>query len=147
MAWKAITESDILTRMAGAELEAFRTAALGESQCDPIDDAITQVTDIVRGYCASKNTLGPAGTIPDALLGPALDILILNIQSRAGGMIIDPDDQRTDASRRAYDILKQVGTGTFSIDDSTGTGYQSAGGATRVTHHTSRVNRDNLKGF
>ena len=71
MAWRAITEADLLTRISGPELESFREAGLAQNQEDPIAASMTQVTGTIRGYVAAcaKNTLGPEGTIPAASLG------------------------------------------------------------------------------
>lgn len=150
MSWRAILESDILTRISGPELEGFRNAALASGQEDPVDDVITQITDQVRGYCAANNaiTLGAAGTIPERLLGPALDIIAVEIQLRAAGSIIDPDEERRKKAERAYRLLQDVAAGRFAVEDTDGTESSQVGGhAQRVNHSAPRVSRTNLKGF
>ena len=148
MSWRLITEDDILTRLSGVELDAYRNAVLDPAQPDPIADATDQVTSRVRGAVAVKYLLGDSGTIPESLLGPALDILIIDIMSRAGGMITDPDDMRRKKYDDALVLLKAIASGGYAVEDATGIGYQKpAGGASRPTKTTQRVNRTNLAGF
>ena len=149
MSWNAITESDLLTRISGPELDGLRSAALGTGQDDPIDDAIDQVTGYVRGRIAANptNTLGTAGTIPQSLLGAALDILVIEVSQRAAGTLIDPSNVRRDAANEARRLLADVASGKFSIDETSGTGSQTGTGVTRPQHSDPRVTRDNLKGL
>jgi hypothetical protein len=92
MAWIVISESDLLTRISGAELSALRAAALADNQPDPIPDTIDQVVKEVRYFVAGNpaNTLNPAGnTIPDVLLNAALDAIVINVMKRPGSTIFD----------------------------------------------------------
>lgn len=118
MAWRAITDADILTRMSGDELETFRVSALATGQDDPVADVITQVTNEIRGYIAAceKNTLGSAGTIPETLLGTALDKLVIEIQSRVAGIVIDSDEVRRDKLARAQRLLRDVAQCNFTVE-------------------------------
>jgi hypothetical protein len=47
MAWISITESDVTSRLAGAEVAALKTAAIASGQTDPVAEIIEQVTDEV----------------------------------------------------------------------------------------------------
>ena len=116
MSWRAITEDDLKTVLAGPELAAYRAAALASGQADPVAEQVTSVTDLVRGYIAgwTANTLGPDGTIPLKLMQVALDILAVKIPSRCAG--IDPTDVRSRAMATAMSILKDVSRGTFKLD-------------------------------
>lgn len=118
MSWRAITEADLVTRLSGDELEAFRGTALAEGQPDPVAQIFTQVTDQICGYvkgCAS-NRLGPAGTIPTSLLGTAIDLVLIEIQARAAGMLIDPEDVRKEKARAAERRLNDVAACRFAIE-------------------------------
>lgn len=119
MAWRRITETDLLTRISGAELSAFRAAALAVGQADPIDDVLLQVTDLVRGYIAANraNTLGAAGTVPDKLISTAVDIAVMDVQKRAAGVVIDPEGARADACKDALRRLEKVADGKFAIEE------------------------------
>jgi hypothetical protein len=143
MAWIAITEALVLTRISGAELEGFRAAALGSGQADPVQPAIDQVTNLVRGYVAAcaSNVLGDDGKIPDKLLGAALDMLVIDIPKRAAGIVLDPTDERAKAYTRAVRLLERVADCKFAIDDPT-TGETStptpsfSGRDRKFTHET-----------
>lgn len=121
MSWKAITEADVLTKMSGPELEAFRSAAIAAGQADPITGAINNVTELVRGYVASnpKNDLDLTNTnfIPTRLIPAAVDILVVDIPARAAGIQIDPDDARAKSKTAAIKLLEQTAAGKFSIAD------------------------------
>lgn len=119
MAWRTLTESDLLTRLSGAELAGFRAAALGESQEDPVEYILEQVTDLVRGYIAGNrnNTLGTAGTLPAKLIGPAVDLALMEVMKRAAGIVIDPAGARAEAAKAAERLLVRVADGKFAIEE------------------------------
>lgn len=119
MAWRRITESDIVTRISGTELETFRSLLLGEGQDDPVDYYIDQVTDLARGSIAGNpsNTLGAAGTIPQKLIGPCVDLIVIEIMKRCGGVLVDPNDARKEAARTAMQIFQRVEKGLFAIEE------------------------------
>ena len=121
MAWRAITEDDLKQRISGDELAAIREAALAESQADPVAGHISQVTDFVRGYIAanSANTLGTEGTLPERLIRPACDILVVDFFSRVAGMLIDLNDTRQKARDAAVRLLEHVAAGSYAIEQPT----------------------------
>jgi hypothetical protein len=121
MAWIAIAETDLVTRISGDELEGFRAAALAAGQVDPVAPAIEQVTDMIRGYVAAcaTNVLGDDGKIPDKLLGPALDLIVLEVMKRAAGVVIDPEGARAKSAGNAIRLLERVADCKFAIDDPT----------------------------
>ncbi len=115
--WRRITEDDLTKKISSVELDALRMAALGDGD-DPIDAHITQTTDLIRGYIITASIdLGPAGTLPDRLIGPACDVIILDIMSRAAGTVIDDGNVRRDNARAARDLFKMVAAGKYAIDD------------------------------
>ena len=134
MAWRAITEADLLTRISGAELEAFREAALADGQVDPVGSIFTQVSDTIRGYVAAneKNSLGMAGTIPVNLMGTAIDLSIIEIPNRVAGMLIDPEDIREKKMARAERRLRDVAADKFKVEqpDSENEAEEDFGGTT-----------------
>jgi hypothetical protein len=121
MAWARITEADLLTKISGDELESFRATALASGQVDPVEPSITIVTDLVRGHVRAYtvNTLGAEGTIPKELLGPALDLLVVEIQKRCAGVLLDLGETRKTALQTAMSILGRVANGTFAIEHPT----------------------------
>lgn len=119
MAWRAISEVDLLQRMSSTELEAIRESGLSDSQGDPVADTIDQVTELVRGYIAANrnNKLGTAGTLPERLIRSACDILVVDVSTRVGGVLIDLSETRKDAKRDAIRLLEQVAAGTYAIEE------------------------------
>lgn len=99
MSWIAPTEADILTRVSGAELEAFRAVALGEGQSDPVAAQTATVVDFMRGYLrrCSQHVMGDDGTIPAEGLHVFLDLIVPVIQQRPAGALIDASGIRLDA--------------------------------------------------
>ena len=118
MAWRAVTEDDLLTRMSGDELAALRESSLGTGQSDPVSEHIDQVTEMVRGYIAahSANTLGESGTLPERLIRPACDILVMDVSTRSGGILIDISDTRKTAHDNAVRLLEQVAQGNYAVE-------------------------------
>ncbi len=116
MSWIEIAESDLLTRINSAELEGIRAAALAVGQADPVAPSIIQVVNRIRGSVAAcdSNTLGDGDTIPDELLGAALDMLVYIIPSRVGA---DASDTRKDLHDKAVALLKEVALCRFYIQD------------------------------
>ena len=108
--WRAITEADIATRLSGAELAAYRNAALDAGEGDPVALLIAAVTDLVRGYVAgcSRNTLGADGQVPKVLIDNALSIIVLRIMSRCYGEVLDLTGQRKSDAEAAILVLRDV---------------------------------------
>jgi hypothetical protein len=116
MAWIIPAESDLLTAISETELAAYRAAAVASGQADPVAPTLAQVVDLVRGYVGAykPNTLGPAGTIPQKLLAPALDLAAVRLPARVG---VPPKSVREMAAERAVRLLEQVAAGVFNIEE------------------------------
>lgn len=118
MAWREITEADLLTRISGSELDSLREAALGDGQSDPVSSVIIQITNQVRGYVAAcdDNVLGDADTVPESLLGVSLDLILIEIQTRVAGVMIDPEGIREEKMKSAMKILRDVAACKFKVE-------------------------------
>jgi hypothetical protein len=116
MAWIIPTENDVLTVLSETELATYRAAATATGQADPVAPTLAQVVDLVRGYVGAyrPNTLGAAGTIPQKLLAPALDLVAVRLPQRVG---VPPKDVRKAAADQAVRLLEQVAAGTFNIEE------------------------------
>jgi hypothetical protein len=147
MAWITIAETDLVTVLSSAELEAYRAAALKVGQADPVAPAIAQVADLVRGYVGGNaaNVLGAAGTIPQKLLATALDILAVRIPMRVGKT---PAAGRQDAHDKAIKLLEQVAAGKFSIEEPLVETTETASGSTpSFSGRTPSYTRDDQDGI
>ena len=117
--WRQITEADLLKQISGAELDALRGVVLGD-QDDPVQPSIDDVTAEVRGYVAanSKNDLDvDSSKLPDRLIAASVSLIIIQIMTRAGGTMIDPEGARQKRADEARRLLRDVASGNFSITD------------------------------
>jgi len=117
MAWRDITEADILQRLSGSELDAIRAAALADGQADPVAPAITLASDMVRGYIsAGGSALGAGYTLPERLILPAVDCLVVDISTRAAGLLIDSGGHRAEARKAAIRLFERVADGRYAVE-------------------------------
>lgn len=121
MAWIIPTEEHILTRVSGAELEAFRSAALALDQPDPVAGTIKIVVDMMRGYIFNCPTVKQedheADTLPESAINPFLDIIVPTIQGRPAGAVIEGTNGiRLDARSDAMKWLKAAANCEVAVD-------------------------------
>jgi hypothetical protein len=114
MSWRTPTTDDLLEVLSGSELEAYRAAALADGQSDPAEARIASVTALVRGYIAVVSSLGAAGTLPEALIPPAMDYLAVDVLRRLPGVAVD--ESRSQARKDAIAIFQSVARGEFAIE-------------------------------
>lgn len=122
MTWRAPTETDIINAgISGAELTAFRGAALAEGQADPLAGQIAIVVDFMRGYIARcpnvDMTTKAAGTLPESAILTFCDIIVPVIQGRPAGAIIDPNGIRLDARGNAMRWLRDAAECKVAVDE------------------------------
>ncbi len=110
--WVEISVNDVKTRLAAAELAAYRSVALAAGQVDPISDITAQVVHDIRGYAAIHARLGAGMTIPDELLGAAVDMVAFRLTTRLG--IAVKEDRRT-AYQDALAKLRDLANGRFKV--------------------------------
>jgi hypothetical protein len=117
MAWRALTEADLLTGITGAELAVARAVVLKAGQPDPVAPSIQSVTDRIRGsIIGSVNiVLGPEGTIPDKLIEAAIDMVVWRLVKRIPGETL-ATKTRKEANSDAQELLKLVAANKFRIE-------------------------------
>ncbi|MFA5264511.1 MAG: hypothetical protein WC378_11865 [Opitutaceae bacterium] len=113
--WITPTQADVLTVMAGAELDAVRSQALADGQTDPLPGAISEIVQLVRGFVAASATLSSGETIPRKLLGASLNLIRDRLLSRLPIQDLSNPD-RTAQTKAAYDLLKMVRQGDLQVD-------------------------------
>ncbi len=118
MAWRALTEDDLKTKLSGVELSIYRSVVLAAGQADPIQPLLTMITDKVRGYIGNcqRNTLGPEGTLPDKLISSAIDMAVIEVMGRAAGKVTDPHEVRKEAMRTAIQLMRDVARCEFAVE-------------------------------
>lgn len=114
MSWITITTAAVQSRLADAELDAARTAAVAEGQADPLTEVIERVISEVRGRVAanSANVLGESGTIPDECEDAALALITFRLYSR---LPVTIPDARKEAKSDALTFLAAVAAGQVAI--------------------------------
>lgn len=149
MSWITPTEAHILTRVSGPELDAFRGAALGTGQDDPVAAQIGIVVSFMRGYiarCANVDmSTKEAGTIPDSGLHAFLDIIVPTIQGRPAGAVIEGTNGiRLDARGDAMKWLRDAADCKVAVDE---VPPPTAEGAPVPAPKIIRRSRDNCDGI
>jgi phage gp36-like protein len=146
MAWVEITEADVQTRLAGAELSAYRSAAKASGQADPLSEIITAVVDEVRGYIAAcdRNTLGAGTTIPSKLKSATLNLIRYRLITR---LPIAISDERKEEYRDAINLLERVSDCRFAVEDPITESTETIASAKPLMgERTLTYNRDNQDG-
>ena len=122
MAWAAITESDVLNRMADYERLAYESAG-GNEDNDRLTGIITQVTGLVRGKVAACHEniakMGDDGTIPDELLWAAVTIIRGSLINTVPAMEGEKDNRQREMDS-AWDMLDQVASCKHRIGSADG---------------------------
>ncbi|MFH0907190.1 MAG: phage protein Gp36 family protein [bacterium] len=145
MAWIPITEDDVKTRLAGAELAAYKSRALAAGQADPLPEIIEQTVDEIRGYIAVRNTLQNGVTIPSKLKSAALALIVYRVITR---LPVSVSRERTDENTRAEELLKLVADGKFRVEEATTPSTEASGSQSpMITPRTRTFDRDSQDGI
>ena len=150
MSWRVITEADLLKKLSSDELEAIRAAGLASGQADPVSAHLADVTNFVRGFIAanSGNVLGSEGTLPERIILPAIDYLVVDIGSRVAGLLIDPEGIRKTSYDNANRLFRDIAQGNFAIEapetESTETESAPSPSFYTKTREFSRENQDGI---
>ena len=88
MAWRAPTTEDLIATLSKAEVDAFNqsvpTPAQGQTAQTPSADLCARAASLVRAYIRRNHRvrLGPAGTLPEGLISPAMDYAAFDVLKR-----------------------------------------------------------------
>lgn len=117
MPWISPTAATVKARISGPEFEALKSAARSAGQVADtlVDDTISRVINLIRGFVARKYTLGVTGTIPDELESCVGTLFVYEFITRLPGMSKLLDERRTKAYDDAMRLLRDVASGTFVI--------------------------------
>jgi len=152
MSWVTIAESDLLTRISGPELDAYRAAAIASGQDDPVAEILSGVIAEVRGRVAAcaRNALGDGETIPSELLHHALALAVYRLITRLPGR---GSSAALESRKSAYDdaqkVLADVAACRFAIvAPTTESADQAGAGGIEIASSRTRVaTRDLLDGL
>jgi hypothetical protein len=123
MAWRTLTETDLLTAISPDELDKLRNA-LGGDASDCIAGVLSSLADELRGYIATggANLDSTAHTVPESVIRQAAILAAFAVATRSGGSLPDPKGLRKDAFDKASAFFQEfVAAGKFSIEQPTST--------------------------
>ena len=141
MAWTAIVAADVQTRMTDTELIKYDSIGLASGQSSGVllHDIINDVSELIRGFIKAcpRNGLAHvaddfASSLPSVLHSPALDIIVVELMKRVGGVVTDVSDVRVAAYNSAMALMDKIADCRFGIPkpvtESTNTYYDDRGG-------------------
>lgn len=114
MAWRKVTESDLISSLSQKEVNAFRTSS--EFEHDPVEQLLAGIVAKVRGYIRASRTVAldpDESKIPEALVSDAMDYVRYEILTRMNLVV---NESRTKAYERAVETFKEVANGTFKVE-------------------------------
>ena len=84
MAWRAPTTADLAATLSQAEVEAFDQSVPSGGAVTPSADLVARTASFVRGFIRRNHRvrLGPAGTLPEGLISPAMDYAAFDVLKR-----------------------------------------------------------------
>ena len=84
MAWRAPTRDDLIATLSREEVEAFDQSAATGATTTPSADLVARTASFVRGFVRRNHRvrLGPAGTLPEGLISPAMDYSAFDVLKR-----------------------------------------------------------------
>ena len=145
--WRELTETDVLGVLNAAEHAGYQAAALADGQ-NPMQDAITAVTNQCRGYIAdnSENRLAEGLTLPERVHLSALHIIRIELLTR---LDIEASKDRVEARRDAIRFFERVSDGKVKIEQPTGATDDSGAVQTIkvLSNHERQATRDTLSGL
>lgn len=147
MAWRELTEADVLGVLNSAEINAYQAAVIGAGQ-DPLADAIRAVVNQCRGYIADNqaNTLAAGVTLPERVHLSALHLIRVEMLTR---LDIEVSKDRESAKRDAIRFFERVSEGRVAIEQPEGAIDTSSPAQTieTISTHERQATRQNLAGL
>lgn len=118
MAWRELTETDVLGVMNSAEVAAYQAAVVGLGQ-DPLADCTVTVVNQCRGYIADNpaNSLAAGVTLPERVHLSALHLIRVEMLTR---LDLEVSKDRESAKRDAIRFFERVSEGKVAIEQPTG---------------------------
>lgn len=114
MAWRKPELRDIAAKLNQKELDLFRQHPDFESAADPVADLLELTAESVRGFCRTNRQLKMSptlGTIPESLMGFAMDIAAYDVLTRIN---VKVNDDRKAKWEKALEWLEKVANGSYT---------------------------------
>lgn len=152
MQWIVITADHLNDYLVAAQVEALRTAALGDSQVDPFTSVMPDVANRIRRKIESSPKMNQVSATPNAVppeLKTAACVLIIQaMQGRLNTLRLTADQVRL--IEQAEADLKAIAKGEDVVgkpDDPLQGEAQVGGGITLVSDTTRRATREKMNGL
>ena len=147
MAWRKITEQDLVSALSRAEVEAFRRSA--DFDADPVEAQISDTVAFVRGAIRTggKCRLCPdEQTLPASLARPAMNHLRYELLTR---MNVVPNEARKSAWKMAQELFEELRDGKYVPESWNADEAEATSGpcAEVVKSCRSRVTPEKLEGL
>ena len=113
MAWKRITEENLIAALSRRELEAYRR----DFEVDTVQQLIADLTGEIRGYIFSngKARMDPdETTVPASCVPKAVSILVVRVLSRIN---LQPTQIRVDNAKLAEEFFNNLAAGRGKVED------------------------------
>lgn len=152
-AWVTIAESDLNDYLAGAQMDALKSAALAGGQTDPFARVMPDVVARVRAKvlaCVRNHVSATANSVPPSLKAQTIWLVIQAMQLRLAIALRLTVDQKAaiDTAEKDLDAVAKcelvVETPDDPLDPSP---VQQGGGVSLVSAATRNFTRDNMDGL
>ena len=144
MTWITLTEDDVLTRLAGPELSAYRTAAKAAGQADPLPEIISGAVQEARGRVAKAGyTSDDEDAVPEQVKHHVLAIIRYRLVTR---LPLEVKESRRKEYEDALQFLREVAAGDVVLDDAA-TGTLGGGSSQVISSRARPVSLTSLKGL
>lgn len=113
MAWRKLTEDDLVAALSRDEVEAYRR----DFETDPVPELLRQAAETVRGYVRSNGAvrMDPTPeTLPASLVGPAIDYAVVSVLKR---LAFDTNETRAQARADALALFRDIAAGRHRPED------------------------------
>jgi len=146
MAWRTLTEADMLAALSSAEIEAYKRS---DGYAEVLPRILADTAELVRSYCRSHGNLRlspQAGAIPASLVAPATDYAVFQLLKRMPVRILEP---RIAAKDDALRIFRDIAEGRVT-PESHGDAPDAASGKVSVEiarQSRRRVTAEKLEGL
>ena len=115
--WRTVDENDLAATVSQREIDTFRRSGPVDGS-DPVARLLQSTVEAVRGYisCNSAVRMGPAGTIPNGLIVPAMDYAAAKMLGRYDK---EPNEARQHALEAAERLFEKIAQGVVTPESYT----------------------------
>jgi hypothetical protein len=127
--WRAPDISDLSLSLSQTELDAYSAAATESGET--AEGLLRRGADLARGYLRASAAvrLGPAGTVPAALVAPLMDYLCVDVIKR---LPLAVSEDRRRAREQALQLFRDAASGRYAVESADGPDEAKPGGGVEL---------------